>query len=199
MAAAVLHEAGRQEEIGRCFSEWGGDTVAAMLARGLNCPPGSSMGRVFDAAAGLLGLCTHNRFEAQAAMQLEQAATQHIEQHGWPKPMSDGWALSPQGQLDFLPVLGSLSHTDDQAAEAARLHATLVAGLAAWVRQAAQTSALRTLAWGGGCFLNALLSRGLHQTLADSGLTILTPELVSPGDASVALGQAWVALHSLET
>ena len=198
MAAAVLHASGRQAEIGPRFSEWGGDTVATILDRGLNCPPSSSMGRVFDAAAGLLGLCTHQRFEAQAAMILEQAATRHIEQLGWPKPMKDGWTLSPKGQLDFLPVLASLDSSDDPGAAAARFHATLVAGLAAWIRQAAQTSGLRTLAWGGGCFLNALLSRGLRQALVSSDLAILAPERVSPGDASIALGQAWVALHSLE-
>ena len=199
MAAAVLHETGHSEEIGRLFSEWGGDTVAAMLCRGLNCPPTSSMGRVFDAAAGLLGLCTHQRFEAQAAMLLEQAATHHIEQHGWPKPMTGGWTIGPQGQLDFLPLLASLKSSNEPGVAAARFHATVVAGLAAWVRQAAQTKGLRTLAWGGGCFLNALLSRGLRQALVDSGLTLLAPERASPGDASIALGQAWVALHSMET
>jgi hydrogenase maturation protein HypF len=199
MAATVLHASGRQAEIGPRFSEWGGNTVAAMLGHGLNCPPTSSMGRVFDAAAGLLGLSTHQRFEAQAAMLLEQAATRHIEQLGWPKPMKDGWTLSPQGQLDFLPVLASLDSSDDPGTAAARFHATVVDGLAAWVRQAAQTSGLRTLAWGGGCFLNALLSRGLRQSLVSSDLAILAPERVSAGDASIALGQAWVALHSLET
>ena len=74
----------------------------------------------------------------------------------------------------------------------------LVAGLADWVVQAAQASGLTTLAWGGGCFLNALLSLGLRQNLEQRGLTVLAPVRASPGDASLALGQAWVALNSLE-
>jgi hydrogenase maturation protein HypF len=55
------------------------------------------------------------------------------------------------------------------------------------------------LAWGGGCFLNALLSLQLRQNLEHNGINVLAPMRTSPGDASIALGQAWVAMHSLET
>ena len=153
---------------------------------------------VFDAAAGLLGLSSHLQFEAQAAIFLEQAATRHIDIHGWPQPMANGAITTEQGQLDLLPLLASLDAATNVDQAAARFHATLVAGLADWVVQAAQASGLTTLAWGGGCFLNALLSLGLRQNLEQRGLTVLAPVRASPGDASLALGQAWVALNSLE-
>jgi hydrogenase maturation protein HypF len=197
MAAAVLHELGCNAEIGERFAD-GGAIVGRMLAQGINSPYSSSMGRAFDAAAGLLGLCDRMRYEAQAAMLLEQAATRHIEQHGWPEPMMDGWRLGPDGQLDLLPLLASLIDASDVDRAAARFHATLVTGLADWVGQAAQTCKLRTVAWGGGCFLNSLLSYGLRQNLEQAGLTLLAPRRLSPGDASIAVGQAWVALNSLE-
>ena len=89
MAAAVLHELGRSDEIMRRYAdEPAAATVAAMLQRNLNCPRTSSMGRVFDAAAGLLGLCHKMEFEAQAAIALEQAATRHIAAHGWPATLA---------------------------------------------------------------------------------------------------------------
>jgi hydrogenase maturation protein HypF len=70
--------------------------------------------------------------------------------------------------------------------------------LGEWVAQAAQSSGLATLAWGGGCFLNSLLSVRLRQNLEQRGITVLAPVCLSPGDAGVALGQAWVAMDSLE-
>ena len=198
MAASVLHELGRSAEIGARFQARGADTVAAMLARQLNCPRSSSMGRVFDAAAGLLGLSSHMKFEAQAAMLVEQAATRHIELHGWPQPMENGWSIGSEGQLDLLPLLASLDRAPNVDEAAARFHATLVVALCEWVTQAAQTQGLRTLVWGGGCFLNSLLSSGLRQNLEQRGITVLAPQRMSPGDGGLALGQAWVAIQSLE-
>ncbi|MEI8326713.1 MAG: carbamoyltransferase HypF, partial [Betaproteobacteria bacterium] len=198
MAASVLHELGRNAEIGARFQARGADTVAAMLTRQLNSPRSSSMGRVFDAAAALLGLCEHMKYEAQAAILLEQCATRHIEQHGWPQPLRQGWSIGSDGQLDLLALLATLDGASDVDAAAARFHATLVAALAQWLLQAAQTQGLRTLAWGGGCFLNAWLSLKLRQNLQALGLQVLAPQRAPPGDAGLALGQAWVAIQSWE-
>ncbi len=196
MAASVLHELGRNAEIGRRCKEPGADTVAAMLQRQFNSPRSSSMGRVFDAAAGLLGISSSMKYEAQAAILLEQAATLFIEDHGWPTPLTNGYSVSDQGQLNLLPVLASLIDASDVDQAAAYFHATLVAGLTEWVMQVATTTGLATLAWGGGCFLNALLSFKLRQNLEQRGITVLVPTQTSPGDASIALGQAWVAMNS---
>ena len=199
MAAAVLHELGRNAEIAQKFQGPAASTVAAMLARQFNSPRTSSMGRVFDAAAGLLGISHAMAYEAQAAILLEQAATLCIDARGWPTPMPGGYAISDDGQLDLLPMLGKLTDAGDTGQAAAVFHATLVAALADWVLQAVQTTGLSTLAWGGGCFLNALLASQLRQNLQHNGVTVLVPQRTAPGDASIALGQAWVALHSLET
>jgi hydrogenase maturation protein HypF len=199
MAAAILHEQGRQAEIGARFPGAAAGTLATMLERNINCPRTSSMGRVFDAAAGLLGLCTHMQYEAQAAILLEQAATRHIERQGWPPALASGWIISREGQLDLLPVLAELVGADEVDLQAARFHATLVAALAEWVGQAAQSSGLSTVAFGGGCFFNALLFAGLRKSLEQRGMIVLAPTSLSPGDAGIALGQAWVAIESLES
>ncbi|ABD71795.1 (NiFe) hydrogenase maturation protein HypF [Rhodoferax ferrireducens T118] len=199
MAASVLHELGRNADIVERFQEPGADTVAAMLQRQFNSPRTSSMGRVFDAAAGLLGLCSYMKYEAQAPVLLEQCATLFIDNQGWPAAMAEGWTLSDRGQLNLLPVLASLLGASDVNQAAARFHATLVAALTDWVLQASAATGLRTLAWGGGCFLNTLLSSGLRQNLEQGGITVLAPVHTSPGDGSIALGQAWIALNSLET
>ncbi|HSO44689.1 MAG TPA: carbamoyltransferase HypF, partial [Rhodoferax sp.] len=198
MAAAVLQELGRNAEIAQRFQDPAASTVATMLVRQFNCPRTSSLGRAFDAAAGLLGISHTMAYEAQAAILLEQVATLHIEAHGWPTPMPGGYAIGNDGQLDLLPMLGALIDAGDTGQAAAVFHATLVAALTEWVIQAANTTGLTTLAWGGGCFLNTLLTSQLRQNLQHKGITVLVPQRTSPGDASIALGQAWVALHSLE-
>lgn len=197
MGAAVLHELGRNAQIeSRFAAEPSAPVVAQMLERNLRSPRTSSMGRVFDAAAGLLGLCTHMKFEAQAAMLLEQAASRHVRSHGTPRAMEDGWLLDAAGRLDLLPLLAGLDCNADVDSAAARFHATLAAALAAWVLRAAHSSGLRTVAWGGGCFLNRLLAAGLRQRLEEHGITVLAPARLSPGDASIAVGQAWVAIQA---
>jgi hydrogenase maturation protein HypF len=169
-----------------------------MLERDINCPRTSSMGRVFDAAAGLLGLCAKMQYEAQAAILLEQAATRYIETHGWPQPMERGWRIDSAGRLDLLPVLASLDAAVDADQAAAGFHATLAAALGEWVAGAANSSGITTLAWGGGCFLNALLSVSLRQNLEQRGIAVLAPMQLPPDDSGIALGQAWVAMQTLE-
>ena len=194
----MLHELGRNAEIAARLPQAGAGMIATLLERNIRCPRTSSMGRVFDAAAGLLGLCAQMQFEAEAAILLERAAARHIARHGWPPAANDGWRIERDGRLDLLPALAALDGTAQVDEAAARFHATLVAALGDWVAHAAEASGLGTVAWGGGCFLNALLSLGLRQNLADSGIAVLAPERASPGDGGLALGQAWVAMQALE-
>ena len=159
----------------RRFQEPGADTVAAMLQRQFNSPRTSSMGRVFDAAAALLGLCTYMQYEAQAPVLLAQAATVFIEDRGWPEAIANSWSIDDKRQLDLLPLLAALEGASDVNHAAARFHATLVAALTDWVLQASNSAGLTTLAWGGGCFLNNLLSLHLRQNLEQRGITVLAP------------------------
>ncbi|MDH4285465.1 MAG: carbamoyltransferase HypF [Gallionellaceae bacterium] len=197
MAAAVLHELGRGSEITSRFAgQAGAAMVAGMLQRGLNCPPASSMGRAFDAAAGLLGLCSKMEFEAQAAIVLEQAAVRYVAAHGMPQSLAGGWQINSSGQLDLLPLFARLADISDAEQGAAIFHATLIAALAGWAAQAAERTGIKIVACGGGCFLNNLLATGLSERLESTGLKALMARQVKPGDTAIALGQAWVALHS---
>ena len=199
MAAAALFDLGRGEEIaGRFADQAGAGIVATMLAKGLNSPRTSSMGRVFDAAAGMLGICPQMEFEAQAAMALEQSATGYIEAHGWPTPLLGGWHIGANGELDLLPLLGALSSEPDTAYGAALFHATLVAALLHWVARAAEATGIERLACGGGCFFNKLLCSALVEKVPATGLELLLPRRLLPGDTAIALGQAWVAMNLLE-
>ncbi len=200
MAASVLEELGRGEEIaGRWPKQTAASGLHRMMAAGLRSPVTSSMGRVFDAAAGLLGLSTVMRMEAEAAVALEGAARRSIEADGPGEVLADGWRYDHAGHLDLLSLLATLIDVPKERvdAAAARFHATLGAALADWVIRAAADRDVGVVAFAGGCFFNAILRTGLRTRVTAAGLRVIEPTTLLPGDTAIALGQAVIARASL--
>ena len=190
MAASALHALGRGEEIERRFARVAAGPVRQMLERNFNSPPTSSCGRLFDAAAGLLGMREISAFEGQAAMLLEGLA----QAYGPVAPMNSGYVM--QGSvLSFLPLLERLADTDDAGFGAALFHSTLAHGLAEWVMAARKKTELNDMVLGGGCFLNTVLRVELSRLLNSSPLTLYHAHDVPPNDGGLSLGQAWVAMQ----
>lgn len=193
MAAAVLHELGREAEIGTRFAQQRGTSaVTELLARDVSCPRTTSAGRWFDAAAGLLGVSAVANYEGQAAMRLEALAARHGG-----VDLLDGLYRIEDGVLDLLPLVARLADEKDAAHGAALFHATLAAALADWVARAARVQRLTTVALGGGCFLNRVLTGQLTALLCARGFAVLTAKQAPPNDGGIALGQAWVAQRRL--
>ena len=194
MAASALAAAGRGDEIGRRFAhEPAAPTVATLLARGVRAPRTTSMGRWFDAAAGLLRVTDRMSFEGQAAMRLEGIA----QRHGGVPADDTLFAITGAGELDLTPLADRLADERDTGYGAALFHATLVAALAEWIAGAATRDGIATVIAGGGCFLNAIVSGGLRAALGHRGLVLLEAQAAPPNDGGLALGQAWLALQSL--
>jgi hydrogenase maturation protein HypF len=190
MAASVLARGGRSGEIARRFAdEPAAAMVSTMLARGVRVPATTSAGRWFDAAAGVLGVSRRMAFEGQAAMQLEGLA----EAHGTVAAAPGLFTIDADHVLDLTPLAMRLADSDDAGRGAALFHAVLIEALAEWVEAAARRTGLATVACGGGCFLNAILARGLRAALTRRGITMLEASAVPPNDGGLALGQAAVA------
>jgi hydrogenase maturation protein HypF len=204
MAVAALHGAGLGYRVGGWIKQYypsrDPGPLLTMLARNLRCPPTTSLGRWFDAAAGLLGLRDLMQYEGQAAMELEGLAAKH----GPVDPLPGGYALREEGKvLDFSPLLPALLGCKDNAAYGAALfHATVAAGLAEWVNAIPQGDFLRgavtpkkeaKIAVSGGCAMNAVLMTALHRHLEAAGIGLLEARQAPPNDGGLALGQAWVA------
>jgi hydrogenase maturation protein HypF len=190
MACAALRTLGRSSEIAGRYPGPAADAITHMLARNVNCPLATSAGRWFDAAAGLLRIKDAASFEGQAAMLLEGLAARH----GPAAPLANHFRIDADGTLDLLPLLGVLADTTDAAEGAAVFHATLAEALATWVSVSAERERLDTVALGGGCFMNAILSRTLRHRLVRAGLSVLEAEQAPPNDGGLALGQALVGL-----
>ncbi|MBQ9240876.1 MAG: carbamoyltransferase HypF [Duodenibacillus sp.] len=192
MAGAVLARLGRAGEITERFGDQFG---APMLEKILENPRLSgrttAMGRYFDAASALLGLCPVQHDEATAAMRLEAAAEGRTAGR-----LPALHRIEPDGTLDLLPLmemLCSVRRTDAQAVSqaSADFHEALAAALCDWTLQLADTAVPLCLA--GGCFLNRRLTERMLQIFAERGVQALLGEQTPPGDGGVALGQAWCA------
>ncbi len=173
--------------------------VEQQLARQLNAPMASSMGRLFDAAASVLGIRQRIRFEGQAAMELEALA-------GWrpacPLPyriteIEGRWVLDP---LPILVALGQRRAAGDDLADlAGAFHETVVVATTELLNRAREASGLHQVVLSGGSFQNVRLHVGLQRRLTAEGYTVLAPIELSPNDGAVSYGQAVVAAASLQT
>jgi hydrogenase maturation protein HypF len=164
------------------------------IARRLNAPLASSLGRLFDAAAAILGVRTVSRYEGEAAMELEALAGRRGAQP-LPFPAAQGpdgiWVLDP---LPLLVALGERRAGGVGMSElAARFHESVAAAADSLAARLAAQAGLRTVALGGGCFQNARLLASLRARLEARGLRVLVPRRLSPNDGAVSYGQAAVA------
>jgi hydrogenase maturation protein HypF len=171
------------------------DVAERQLAHApVRAPQTSSLGRLFDAVAFLLGVCDLNRYEAEAAMTLESLARQCPDAEALPYAVAE---REDGLELDVLPAVGEIMERmqsgDTPAELARRFHETLAAMLSEAAVSAARKACLTRAVLSGGCFLNGLLLERLVERLAAAGLETYTHSRVPPGDGGLSLGQAVVA------
>ncbi len=167
------------------------------IAQGLNAPLASSMGRLFDAAAAVLGVRRVASYEGQAAMELEALAGR--------RPAADTQAhfIEADGRLLFdpLPLLAGLGARrqwgEDLADLAAEFHAGIAWATAQMAGRLARAAGVGTIALGGGVFQNARLLESLVIRLEQMGFRVLTPRYLSPNDGAISYGQAAIAAATL--
>jgi hydrogenase maturation protein HypF len=166
------------------------------IERQLNCVPTSSMGRLFDAVAALLGIRQTVTYEAQAAIEMEALC------EGWDSPPELAFAFDqpdPGGPIaiDPAPLLRTLAQEIRRGVSpaqlAARFHRAVADLIVTLSRSARVRTGLATAALSGGFFQNVLLQRLAVDALRDEGFEVLIHRLVPPNDGGLALGQAAVA------
>ena len=169
------------------------EAVLEQTAAGVNCPPTSSLGRLFDAVAALCGVAGANRYEAEAPMRLEAAAGD--DPGDYPFALTGAEPF----EIDVAPMVAALARDVARGVPAGavsgRFHSTVAAFLAAAAERAREITGLGTVALSGGCFANRLLSARLIDRLRTAGFAVLTHREIPCNDGGVALGQAVIAAH----
>lgn len=174
------------------FSETEYRLILQMLVKHINSPLTSSVGRLFDAVASLMGLRDKVRFEGQAAMELEFAIA------GAETDASYAFAVDPGRKegvtiLDWAPTIKELwADVMKQRGRdiiAARFHNTLAEMMMAVAKLVRVDNVVLT----GGCFQNAYLTERAVRRLQQEGFRPYWHQRVPPNDGGIALGQALVA------
>jgi hydrogenase maturation protein HypF len=187
MGVATLASLGRLDATKRFFPDTpNAARLAQSFARGARFPMTTSLGRLFDAAAALSGVCLEQRYEGQAAMELEALVETPRAERLW---------RVEAGRLDMAPLMATIVGARLAGREAAELfHGSLIAALDEWIGAAAAARRLTRIALGGGCLMNRVLADGLGAALRARGLNPYLPRAAPANDGGVSLGQAAFAL-----
>jgi len=182
-AASVLIDSGVPVE-GRMA------VLEPLVRKQLNCVPTSSLGRLFDAVAGLTGVCERNRYEGESGLRLEALAMAH----GPAEPYSLPWSGL---EADWRPMIREMAAEVARHAPVARISARFHDTLAAWLTEVAMKTGLRRVALSGGCFQNAWLTARCAARLEAAGCAVFIHQRVPANDGGLSLGQAVLAAARL--
>jgi hydrogenase maturation protein HypF len=178
----------------RSFPENELSVLRSMLAGKVNAPLTSSVGRLFDAAASLLGLCQCMTFEGQAAMEVEFAANRVNTRETFQRsPIARGSPLVINWEPMILEMIERRRSGQSAAECAAMFHHTLAEIIVAIARRAGISKVVLT----GGCFQNRLLTESAVPRLRAAGFEVYWHQRLPPNDGGIAPGQAIAALRQL--
>ncbi len=169
-----------------------GETEAELILTQLQnlqvIPQTTSLGRVLDASAAILGVCYERTYEGEAAIKLESTAT------GGKDPLR----LPPKICNDMLDTTQMVAAIYENRAYFSKrdlaysVHAYLAKGLAALAVEKAVDCGVGTVGFTGGAAVNALLAQLMRRAVEAEGLRFVVHEAVPCGDGGVSFGQAFV-------
>jgi hydrogenase maturation protein HypF len=165
-------------------------TLLSALRKEINCPKTSSMGRLFDAVASMIGLCQEIDFEGQGAMLLEFAAEKSDDSSVYPFNV-----IKKENAyiIDWEKMIDAIRTEYDKGISrniiAARFHNTL----AEMIVEIARIHNKKDVVLSGGCFQNRVLTEKAIARLKDAGFVPHRHKLIPPNDGGIALGQIMAA------
>ncbi|MCF8110841.1 MAG: carbamoyltransferase HypF [Desulfobacteraceae bacterium] len=176
------------------------ELISRMICRGVNSPLTSSLGRLFDAVAAIIGIRSRVRFEGQAAMELEMMAPENdmsgADIYPYELP-SAGSREIPVG-----PIIAGVVKDSEKRIScrqiSTRFHQTLINLFSDLCVRIRGQNGLNRVVLSGGVFQNVILLKGLMRMLEERGFEVYTHSLVPANDGGISLGQAAVAAEIIK-
>ena len=157
------------------------------LRTGTNAPLTSSMGRLFDGVASLLGICHKISYEGQAAIELEALADPD-EAASYSLDISDDCIFQPGPMI--VEILSDINQGCDIPTISARFHNTISELVLEMALKLKKINDLNQVALSGGVWQNMSLLRKSHSALQKAGFKIFIHKQVPANDGGLSLGQA---------
>jgi hydrogenase maturation protein HypF len=166
-----------------------------MMERQINSPQTSSCGRLFDAVAAALGICTEGvSYEGEAAIELEACSSLGVD-----RGLAYSFAIKPGDVLQIDPepmwraLLNDLKRGTAVSEIGARFHHGLVDVIVEAALRISNQRKIETMALSGGVFQNRYLLECVVSGLEEAGRQVLTHRQVPSNDGGISLGQALIA------
>lgn len=173
--------------------------IGAALEKGVGVAPSSSMGRLFDGVAALLGICGENTYEGECAILLQRSAEAALLAGTAPVPMA--FALEEEGSCilasskDLIALLHCRDRSGDVGAYALGFHHAVSEMVALVCSRLREGLGVGQVALSGGVFQNSLLLELCLGRLEAAGFRCFCNRQVPPSDGGIALGQAYIGAN----
>ncbi|MGD0337525.1 MAG: carbamoyltransferase HypF [Bacteroidota bacterium] len=199
-------EAFKQNDLAcvKAFTQSELSVIQTMLQKKINSPLTSSIGRLFDGVASLIGLRQQTNYEGETAMELEFATIRHVTDESYPYNIVEGktdnlqpstFNLKHLFYIDWFPMIGGIvsDHTHGIAVGhiSTKFHNTLTEIIIAVAKKIQQ----QRVALSGGCFQNKYLTERTIRRLQEEGFKPYWHQRVPPNDGGISLGQIAAALR----
>ena len=169
------------------------DIVLTMLTKDINSPLTSSAGRLFDAAAALLGICTHASFEAEGPIKLEAMCLEKVKGHyDFGMSKRDSCYVLDAKPL-FLGMMTDLKHGTKETVIATKFHNSIVRMIVMTVKMLSKDIGIKKVALSGGVFQNKFLWTRTREQLQALKFNVFTNEKMPVNDFNISWGQYYVS------
>jgi len=168
--------------------------ILEQLEKRINAVETSSLGRVFDAVAAMLGLGSYNHFEAELPMALEAIIAGGIEEHyDFELKSSAGKPLQLDLHKMMMQLITDIQEDKSSSVISAKFHNTLADALLQLAKAARENKKINKVALSGGVFCNRYLINRLIKLLKKNDFSVLFNRNVPANDGGISVGQAAIA------